>query len=173
MYTIKQMCQEGKLSRSTLLYYDSIGLLKPSHRSESKYRLYTEKDRCRLQKICTFREAGIPLEQMKELLDADDSREAEVLTEKLQSLNKEIHALRLKQKLIVELLKSKYTTEAELMLNQDTFAELLSAMGFDEEKRAHFHRQFEINDPEAHRFFLEFLGMEEEEIKELRGSFVL
>lgn len=171
MYTIKQMCQEGKLSRSTLLYYDSIGLLKPTHRSESKYRLYTDEDRRRLQKICTFREAGIPLEQMKELLDADVSREAEVLTEKLQSLNKEIRALRIKQKLIVELLKSKYTIDTELTLNQDTFADLLAAMGFDEDKRAHFHRQFEINDPKAHRFFLEFLGMEEEEIKELISCF--
>lgn len=166
MYTIKQMCQEAKLSRSTLLYYDSIGLLKPSHRSESKYRLYTEKDRLRLQKICTFREAGIPLEQMKELLDADVSREAEVLTEKLQSLNREIRSLRIKQKLIVELLKSKYTTEAELMLNPDTFSDILSTMGFDEEEMTQFHKQFEINDPEAHRFFLEFLGMEDEEIKE-------
>ncbi len=167
MYTIKQMCQEGKLSRSTLLYYDSIGLLKPSHRSESKYRLYTDEDRSRLQKICTFREAGIPLEQMKELLDADVSREAEALTERLQSLNKEIRALRIRQKLIVELLKSKYTSDTKLILNQDTFAELLSTMGFDDEQRAHFHRQFEINDPVAHRFFLEFLGMEEEEIKNL------
>ncbi len=167
MYTIKQMCQEGKLSRSTLLYYDSIDLLKPSQRSESKYRLYTEQDRERLHKICTFREAGIPLEQMKELLNANVDREAEVLTEKLQSLNQEIQALRIKQKLIVELLKSKYTTDTKLILDQDTFAELLSAMGFDQEKRAYFHKQFELNDPEAHRFFLEFLGMEEEEIKNL------
>ncbi len=112
MYTIKQMCKEGNLSRSTLLYYDSIGLLKPTHRSESKYRLYTDEDRRRLQKICTFREAGIPLEQMKELLDADVSREAEVLTEKLQALNKEIRALRIKQKLIAELLKSSLFTGA-------------------------------------------------------------
>ncbi len=167
MYTIKQMCQEGKLSRSTLLYYDSIGLLKPGHRTESNYRLYTEEDKHRLQKICTFREAGIPLEQMKELLDADISREAEALTEKLQVLNKEIRELRIKQKLIVELLKSKYITDTKLMLNMETFAQLFSEMGFDEIQMGHFHKRFESNDPEAHRFFLEFLGMEDEEIKAL------
>ncbi len=171
MYTIKQMCQEGKLSRSTLLYYDSIGLLKPGHRTESNYRLYTEEERNRLQKICTLREAGISLEQMKELLDQDVNQEAEALTERLQQLNREIRDLRLKQKLIVELLKSKYSADTKLMLDQDTFAGLLTELGFDAEKREHFHRQFERNDPEAHRFFLEFLGMEEEEITAMKHYF--
>lgn len=173
MYTIKHMCLEGSLSRSTLLYYDRIGLLKPSNRTESNYRLYTEEDRARLQKICTFREAGIPLEQMKELLDADTNREAEVLTEKLRILNKEIRDLRIKQKLIVERLKSKYTTDARFILNQDTFAQLLSTMGFNEKKMDYFHRLFEKNDPEAHQFFLELLGMEEEEIKSFKEQIIV
>ncbi len=41
MYTIKHLYKEFHLSRSTLLYYDSIGLLKPSERSESD-TVYTQ-----------------------------------------------------------------------------------------------------------------------------------
>ncbi len=170
MVTIRHLCNEFKLSRSTLLYYDSIGLLKPSGRSESKYRLYSEEDRNRLSKICTFREAGIPLEQMKQLLDHEHPMETEILTEKLQDLNREIHDLRFRQKLIIELLKKNNLPEQKLLLDQEIFSEVLNSMGFDEKNREDFHRQFEQSAPQSHQFFLELLCMEEEEIRRLRGS---
>ena len=45
--TITRLAKQFKLSRSTLLYYDRIGLLRPSGRSPSNYRLYTGSDRQR------------------------------------------------------------------------------------------------------------------------------
>ena len=53
MYTIGKLAKKFDLSRSTLLYYDSIGLLKPSSRTESEYRQYSEDDAARLEQICT------------------------------------------------------------------------------------------------------------------------
>ena len=170
MYTIKHLCKEFHLSRSTLLYYDSIGLLKPSERSESRYRLYSDEDRNRLNKICTYREAGIPLEQMKEILDTGRLKEDEVLTDKLEALNREIRDLRFRQKLIIELLKRGNRPETKLLLDQEVFANVLNSMGFDDESREAFHRQFEQSAPRSHQFFLELLGMEEEEIKEFRKN---
>lgn len=170
MYTIKHLCKEFNLSRSTLLYYDSIGLLKPSGRSESRYRLYSEGDLNRLNKICTYREAGIPLEQMKELLDTDRLKEDEILTNRLQALNREIRDLRFRQKLIIELLKSDSRPETKLLLDQEVFANVLNSMGFDDASREAFHRQFEQSSPQSHQFFLELLGMEEEEIQEFRRN---
>lgn len=41
MYHISQLAQQFGLSRSTLLYYDRIGLLSPSARSEAGYRQYS------------------------------------------------------------------------------------------------------------------------------------
>lgn len=156
------------MSRSTLLYYDNIGLLKPSSRTESNYRKYSEEDCSRLRKICTFREAGIPLEQMKEILNADNHKECEVLTEKLQLINKDIRDLRLRQKLIVALLKQNNQPDAKMVLDQDIFAEVLSSMGFDQKSRNEFHKQFEQKAPQSHQFFLELLGMEESEIKHFK-----
>jgi DNA-binding transcriptional MerR regulator len=40
MHTIGQAAKHANLSRSTLLYYDRIGLLRPSGRSRAGYRLY-------------------------------------------------------------------------------------------------------------------------------------
>ena len=42
MYTVGQIAKKFKISRSTLLYYDSIDLLKPKGRSDSNYRLYAD-----------------------------------------------------------------------------------------------------------------------------------
>ena len=58
MYRISQLAEQFGLSRSTLLYYDRIGLLSPSARSEAGYRQYSAADRGRLESICSLRRAG-------------------------------------------------------------------------------------------------------------------
>ena len=70
MYTIGQLSRCSGLSRSTLLYYDRKGLLNPTARTEANYRLYNDKDLTRLELILNYRETGISLEQIKQLLDS-------------------------------------------------------------------------------------------------------
>ena len=57
------------ISVRTLHYYDQIGLLKPSQRSESGYRIYGEEEWLRLQQILFFRELDVPLKDIGEILD--------------------------------------------------------------------------------------------------------
>jgi MerR family transcriptional regulator, thiopeptide resistance regulator len=52
-----------------LHHYDRLGLLKPSGRSRSGYRLYGERDFARLQQIVTLKFIGLPLKQIKDVLD--------------------------------------------------------------------------------------------------------
>ena len=51
MLTISQLARRFGLSRSTLLYYDSIGLLSPSARSDANYRLYSRNDIERMERV--------------------------------------------------------------------------------------------------------------------------
>src|SRR5262245_19662656 len=51
-YSISRLARAFGLSRSTLLYYDRIGLLAPSGRTGSGYRSYSEKDYRQLERIC-------------------------------------------------------------------------------------------------------------------------
>lgn len=60
-YRIKQLSQLAGVSVRTLHYYDEIGLLQPSARSTSGYRLYSVSDALRLQQIMLGREFGMPL----------------------------------------------------------------------------------------------------------------
>lgn len=57
------------VSVRTLHHYDRVGLLRPTGRSASDYRLYADEDLLRLQQILTLRVLGFPLKQIGELLD--------------------------------------------------------------------------------------------------------
>ena len=68
--TVSEVAALGGVSVRTLHYYDEIGLLAPSERSEAGYRLYTEPDLRRLHDIRLWRSLGFPLEEIRALLDA-------------------------------------------------------------------------------------------------------
>jgi MerR family transcriptional regulator, thiopeptide resistance regulator len=46
---VGDLAKQTRASVRTLHYYDEIGLLSPSHRTEAGYRLYSEDDIIRLQ----------------------------------------------------------------------------------------------------------------------------
>jgi DNA-binding transcriptional MerR regulator len=164
IYSISKLCKEYKLSRSSLLYYDSIGLLKASSRTNSNYRMYSEEDKTRLGQICLFREAGISLEQIKVLLDSNKDGEENVLLKRLVELNNELHILRLQQKIILEILKDKKINKTPLMMDKKTFVSVLKSSGVKEAALNNLHIEFERKSPEEHKIFLEFLGISENEI---------
>jgi len=68
-YQVKDVARLAKVTVRTLHHYDSIGLLVPAGRSPSGYRPYEEGDLLRLQQILVCRELGIPLEQVRRMLD--------------------------------------------------------------------------------------------------------
>ncbi len=89
MMTIGQLARRFGLSRSTLLYYDRIGLVKPSKRSASNYRLYSEDEVARMELVDTYRRGGMPLADIAALLDTSDRGSAgELLEHRLEALNR-------------------------------------------------------------------------------------
>jgi len=49
-------------------YYDRLGLLKPSGRSDRGYRLYCDRDMARLEQIVVLKFLGLPMGQIGRLL---------------------------------------------------------------------------------------------------------
>lgn len=96
--TVKQVSELTGVSVRTLQYYDDIGLLAPSERTEAGYRLYEEAQLATLQEILLFRELEFPLKDIKAILDspAHDKEKAlrqqvELLTLKKERLEGLIH----------------------------------------------------------------------------------
>ncbi len=169
MYTIGHLAKEFGLSRSTLLYYDSIGLFSPSGRSDSNYRTYTEGDRDRLEQICTFRRTGLSLADIGRIMKTRGKRGVIPLLEKrLDALNKEIRALRNQQHFIVQLLKNDRALSRIRVMDKESWIRLLETAGLDQAARDKWHAEFERLAPDAHQDFLESLGIPAKEVALIR-----
>lgn len=168
MLTISQLARRYGLSRSTLLYYDSIGLLSPSLRSPANYRLYSEADVERMELIDLYRQAGLPLKDIARVLDSNQGAAADLLAERLRALGKEINKLRRQQQRIVELLKSEAALREARSLDKEGWVAILRATGLSDADMHRWHVEFERLSPAAHQDFLESLGLEAPEIARIR-----
>lgn len=70
MYTVKQLSELAGVSIRTLHYYDEIDLLHPSKIGANSYRYYDDAALLRLQQILFYREIGLELMQIRDVLDS-------------------------------------------------------------------------------------------------------
>jgi DNA-binding transcriptional MerR regulator len=68
-YTVGKVADMAGVSVRTLHHYDEIGLLEPSERSASGYRLYSAEDLRRLQRVLFYRELDFDLTVIADILD--------------------------------------------------------------------------------------------------------
>lgn len=168
-YSIGELGKAFGLSRSTLLYYDKLGLLQPSARSGANYRRYSEADYQRLAKIVTYRETGMSLEAIRDLLEHTMPSERVALLEaQLQRLNQDIGQLRRQQQITLELLGMDGIGQPARAMSKEQWVGLLASIGMSEEDMMDWHRAFEARMPEAHQDFLESLSIPAAEIRQIR-----
>jgi len=167
MWTVSKLAAHCGLSRGTLLYYESIGLLKPPARSAGNYRRYGERDLQRLQQICAYRHAGLTLADIRAILDRRESDAAAVLKRRLVALDGEIETLRAHQRAILKLLKND-SIGRKKMITKEKWVSIMKASGLTEADMHRWHAEFEKAAPEEHQEFLEFLHIPAAEIRTIR-----
>jgi len=168
MKSIGELARCFGLSRSTLLYYDKMGVLCPAARAENGYRVYNDADCKTLELICLYRKAGLSLAVIREVLASPDKIPDLALNRRLNELEGEIAGLRTQQHLVLALLKRQPPSNLGPM-DKKRWSELLSASGFTEQDMRIWHRTFEKRAPKKHRDFLAFLGIPEVEIRQIRA----
>jgi DNA-binding transcriptional MerR regulator len=73
-YRIEEVAARTGFTKRTLRYYEEIGLITPAGRSEGNYRLYSEADVARLQRIKRLKDVlGIPLSSIKRLAEVEET----------------------------------------------------------------------------------------------------
>jgi len=90
----------------TLHFYEEAGLLKPSARTDSQHRLYSEADVIRLQQIVSLKQLGLSLEMIKKCLLEDELTPLQVTEMHLRHVNDERARLDELHKVLVRLDKS-------------------------------------------------------------------
>jgi DNA-binding transcriptional MerR regulator len=166
--SIGQLAKQFSISRSSLIYYDKKGLLKPSARSEANYRLYTEKDVEKLRLILTYRSGGLSLQEIASLVNGQSGKSTSILTNRLELLNQDIASLRQQQQIIVQIIGHSSLLKSTRLMDKNRWVKLLKATGMDEEDMERWHIEFERAMPEMHQDFLESLGIPKKEIKAIR-----
>ncbi len=75
-YSIEQVSTRTGLTKRTLRYYEEVGLLAPTDRTEGNYRRYSEDDLQRIDRIKELRDLlGFSLTDIRQLLSTEDERD--------------------------------------------------------------------------------------------------
>jgi len=167
MYTVSGLARRCGLSRTTILYYESLGLLKAASRSPGNYRQYGERELERLRQICAYRNVGLSLADIRTIVGRPGNDAASILQQRLVRIDAEIETLRSHQRVILRLLGNSKFRRAE-MITKDKWVAIMEGAGLSHEQMERWHTEFERSAPEEHQEFLEFLHIPAEEISRIR-----
>jgi DNA-binding transcriptional MerR regulator len=132
-YTVQKLGSLAGISTRTLRYYDEIGILKPARISSSGYRIYGQKEVDRLQQILFYRELGVSLDSIKEIVSAPSFDGANALMEHRERLLEKREQLDM---LIANVDKTIALTEGRIkMSNKEKFEGFKQKMVDDNEKK--------------------------------------
>jgi DNA-binding transcriptional MerR regulator/quercetin dioxygenase-like cupin family protein len=93
-YTVKQVAEMSGVSVRTLHFYDDTGLLKPAYVGANGYRFYEEPQLLALQQILFYRELGLELKQIKQVLGRADFEKVAALESHRAVLEKNLSRTR-------------------------------------------------------------------------------
>jgi DNA-binding transcriptional MerR regulator len=128
-YTVKQVAEMSGVSIRTLHFYDETGLLKPAYQGANSYRIYEEPQLLKLQQILFYRELGLELKQIKQILGRDDFDVLTALKSHRELVQNKLARLRRLVETVDKTIKHLQGTEP--MTNEEMFAGFNIAAGQD------------------------------------------
>lgn len=155
-YSSGQFARLAGVSLKTIRFYDKKNILKPSYRSSSGARFYTEEDFAKLQQILLLKYLGLALEDIKEL--AIDTSDQHMLLNSLK-LQKKLVKDRMEQLQLVEsaINDTVATMEQEKQVDWSHMLELIHLTGMEKSLKSQYqdagnisarirlHRDFSVN----------------------------
>jgi len=165
-HSIGRVARMFGISRATLLYYDAIGLLSASQRSEAGYRLYTEEDCTTLGAIRQLRDLGVPVGRIKSYLSRKEEGVTAILLQRILAINEQISALRDQQKAVLSLIETEGRLKGAAG-HRLRNAALARRAGITTSNYREVHRLFEKASPDTHREFLRHLGFSTRQVASL------
>lgn len=163
-YSVKELAALAGVTVRTLHLYDKIGLLKPSIRTEKKYRLYGKEELYRLQQILFYKELDFQLKEIADILDDPDF-------DLIKALEGHKRALTSRKKRLSEMLSTIDKTILNLKGKTTMTHEELYA-GLPKEKAEHWRKEAQKKWPEqfAHSEKA-LLNMSKEQFNQLKSDF--
>lgn len=109
MYHIGELAEKCNVNKETIRYYERLGLIPEPSRTESGYRIYTERTVDRLNFIKRIQELGFTLKEIDKLLGVVDRDETkcqgmyDFTTNKIDDIQKKIQDLKRIEQMLIDL----------------------------------------------------------------------
>ncbi|WP_097026901.1 MerR family transcriptional regulator [Clostridium peptidivorans] len=164
-YTVKKLSKIAGISTRTLRYYDEIGILKPARINSSGYRIYGQAEVDRLQQILFYRELGVSLESIKDIVTSPSFDGAKALREHREKLLEKRKQLDL---LISNVDKTIALTEGRIIMsNKEKFEGFKQKMVDDNEKKYGKEIREKYGDDTINKSNAKLMNMSEEQYNEV------
>lgn len=126
-YTAGKFAEKAGVTLRTIRYYDKKDLLKPSDYSSSGYRLYTERDLAKLQRILTLKFLGFSLGEIKNVIkeDSEINDFKDSLTMQKEAMEKKIEHM---SQVIKAINEAEQMFEGESKMDWDRFGDIIKAI---------------------------------------------
>lgn len=160
-YTVQKLAKIAGISSRTLRYYDEIGILKPARINSSGYRVYGEAEVNRLQQILFYRELGVGLSSIKEIVTSPSFDGLKALREHRENLLEKRMQIEL---LIANVDKTIALTEGRMeMSDKEKFEGFKEKLIEDNEKKYGEEIRSKYGDDEVNASNKKIKGMTEEQ----------
>lgn len=164
-YTINKLAKLAGVSTRTLRYYDELGLLSPARVSSNGYRIYGQKEIDRLQQILFYRELGVSLEEIRNILASKDFDGLSALESHLTALLARREQLNL---LVANVEKTIKTMKGEMIMSdQEKFEGFLQNLVDHNEHQYGEEARTKYGDERVNRSNAKVLNMSKEQFTEL------
>lgn len=148
MHTIAAAVRCVGVARSTLLYYERIGLIRPVRDPSNGYRRYSDRDLERLILLKQLQQAGLSLAECRQCLDGH--MDAALLAQRLVGVETQLQSL--------------LAARSVLMTMQQRLSGVMpDTADFSKVSQYDWHAAFVSRSPEAYRQFLQSLGYSKKE----------
>jgi MerR family transcriptional regulator, thiopeptide resistance regulator len=168
-YSISQIASACGLSRSTLLFYDRLGLLRVVRQNRHRVTASTsDKDLNQLVRIRQLRDGGLSLKEIRSVLAAGGTPGTELLEQRMRKRPKDL-GLKNQQRLLAGMLRKVASGKRPRCVDKQMWIEMLKAAGMDQGAMNRWHAEFERRSPDGHQEFLLSLGIPPNEAARIRS----
>ena len=135
MLTIQAFSKSTGIPKSTLRYYEEVGLLIPKRQAENGYRLYDQSQIEPATLIASLRLANVPIKEIQSYLSADDQEKLKLRKKWINQLNRQKELIDIQLKYL-----ENYRASEEIYLFEKDRERILWFTA--EEKQGNFKQQF-------------------------------
>lgn len=165
-YTVQKLADLAGISARTLRYYDVIGILKPARINSSGYRIYGEAEVNKLQQILFYRELGLRLDSIKDIINSPSFDRLQALKDHHKNLLERRTQLNL---LITNVEKSIASMEWGIkMSDKEKFAGFTQKIIEDNEKKYGEEIRKKYGDEAVDKANAKLMNMTAEQFAEMR-----